>query len=245
MKRLLIASTLFLLSSVGHVLACDGIAVERTNPSTGNVERVCPVWDGHDYEIFWYEKVDDTWSSGTQLTDDAADDVAPHLAFDGSGGTGVVWRKSGSNGRVWYRGRKLVSGEHAWQSAVVAVSDADHDASAPWITFHGSTPRVAWHEYASGSDTRVVTAEGDGGDPWPTAFSSDLLATTSYDEDLMLEIRSKNGALWVVWVNSDSYLGYSEWNSDDQSWSAASYEAYDGPGDIGAGKQRIEDRVTR
>lgn len=226
-------------------LACDGTVFQSTNPVTGNAERVCPVWDGHDYEIYWYEQVDGTWSSGTQLTDNSADDIVPVLAFDASGSTGVVWRRSGANGRIYYRGAKLQGGTHTWQSAEVAISDGARDASGAWVVFAGDgTPWVGWHEQDASGFRTVMGGAGDGASPWPTGFARLQAGLTSFTGNLQLESRAKNGHVWLVWVDSGTELGYSEWDASAGAWGPEQHEPYSGSSDIPAAKQRVEDKVA-
>ena len=245
MRDALLAVLTLIVCVSADALACDGTIYQDTNPVTGNKEKVCTVWDGHDHEVYWYEEVDGSWSAGTQLTDNAADDVAPHFAFDDNGATAVVWRESGTNGRIYYRARKDDNGVWTWQSSAVAVSDGTEDASAAWVVFHdGDTPWVGWHEVPSSGDTKLMGGGTNNGNPWPTAFTTYEVGTTSHSGNFMLETQSKDGHLWMVWVDSSSQLGYSEWDDIDEEWGVEEHEAYDGESDVSDAKQRVEDTIA-
>ncbi len=236
-KVLVCVLVTFLMASA--VMACGMTA---TNPNSGNNEKVWQVHDGNDYEIHWAEQISGVWQTAVVLTSDAADDTCPRLAFDSSGNTYVTWRRSGSVGRIFYRGRDASQG---WGSEV-AVSGTSTDASMPWITVYDSKPWIAWQEQGS-SSTTLRAGRGDSSGPWPSFFTSSTIGTTSNTGPIALEAQSDDTAdkLWTVWIDSSSQLGYSVWNATTETWGSKQTEAYSGATDIAAGKERVEDDVTQ
>ena len=49
---------------------------------------------------------------------------------------------------------------------------------------------------------------------------------------------------WLVWVDSSTQLGYSEWDDIDEEWGVEEHEDYDGESDIAVAKQRVEDTIA-
>jgi hypothetical protein len=243
MHRTTFALCLSLATAITPTLPCGSMTVEKVNPVTGRAERVCVEWDGHDHEVYWYERDEaGVWSARTRLTDNAAEDVSPQLAFDSSGGTGVAWRESRAGGVIRYRGR---SGSGEWQDACVQVSAAEDDASAPSVVFHEETAWVGWHELAPDGEVLLRGGFGTSPQPWPLVFDLTPPLGVEVSERLDLEIKSEHGRLWLVWADSPDRLGYSEWNEIDSSWGATRYETFSGESDRPAAKERVRAAVLQ
>jgi len=242
-KRLVFAALTTLSFSAVPAIPCDGKAVVKTNPSTGNDERLCSVWDGHDYEIEWSEKTTG-WSAPIRLTDNLSDDVAPDVAFAADGTTGVVWREGGGGGSVHYRERALVDGIWTWRSGSALVSDGTSDASAPRIRFDGAGAAwIGWHEYNPDGSVSVMSGVGDSPTPWPMAFENSPVGITEASGDLQLDMNAEAGEQWIVWVESSDDLAYAEWNDVSGGWGPVLLEPYSGPGDVDEGKERVREEV--
>ncbi len=224
----------------GLVLAI-GSAMQATNPVSGYLERVWEVHDGHDYEIHWAKKVGTVWTSERSLTDNTADDTNPRLAFFADGSTAVAWKRAGSSGgRIYYLGHDYTDG---WQSSAVAVSDGTRDASMPAALVFGSNAWIAWQEQATGG-MRVMAGGSDGGDAWPLGFTVSHIGTSSLNAPYA-EISKSGTHLWVSWIDSSTQLGWSEYDSTNDTWSTEQHESYSGPADIPAARARIETTVTQ
>lgn len=241
MHRTTVALFMTLATATAPTFPCGSMTVEAVNPVTGRAERVCAEWDGHDHEIYWYEQNESgAWSARTRLTDNVADDVSPQLAFDSSGGTGVVWRESRAGGVILYRGRK---GSGEWQDACVPVSAEGDDASAPRVVFHEETAWVGWHEIAPGGEVLLRGGFGTSPQPWPLVFDLTPSLVVGVPGRLDLEINSEHGHLWLVWTDSPERLGYSEWDELDRSWEATRHEIFSGESDRQAAKERVRAAV--
>ncbi|MDQ7087770.1 MAG: hypothetical protein Q9Q13_07920, partial [Acidobacteriota bacterium] len=224
-----------------HHASADCGSITVSNPVTGNLEKVWAENDGHDYEIHWAEQVSGVWTHETTLTSNTTDDTCPGLAINGDGASAVVWRESGTNGRVYYRARQKVGSDWVWQSSAVAVSDGTADASRPWVAWETTTPWVGWHE-VDGAGSIYLRA-GEGPSPWPTGFTVDEVATTSFNGELAVQIHAESGHVWIDWIDSSTRLGWSEWDASSGLWGAVQHEDYSGSSQIPVARQAIRSTV--
>ncbi len=218
------------------VLACG--AHQDVNPNTGLTERVWQAHDGADYEVYWNVRTNGQWGTPVRLSDNTIDDTCPRLAFD-SEGTRVVWKAGESTPTVVHRGRDYT---HGWQSSSTTVSSGTRSATVPWVSVHGGETWVAWLEVDS-SGTYIMAGGSNGPEPWPFGFSVYSIGTTSFSGAVSVELHSDAGHMWVVWIDSTTQLGYSEFNGT--SWGGVQFETYAGATDLPAARERVRLDVTQ
>ncbi len=215
------------------------------NPITGHDEKVGAEFNGHDFDIVWRERIAGAWQNATTVSQSTSDDVCPVISIDAAGNTAVAWRRSGTVGRIFYRGRKLESSVGTWQSAEVAVSDGNSDASLPGVVINLSRVWVAWHASAAGQPTSLVVASGgDDERPWPSLFSAIELGSTLASGPWFQDLNAELGHTWSTWLQSPTVLHYRVWQPTSPSWSEIGTEPIVN-GDVEQAKATVRTRVTQ
>jgi hypothetical protein len=233
MKRLY---TFAILISCTLIFAGSGGWYIVSNPTNENPEAVWSAKGESDssYEIR-YSYLDGTdWAPSTALTSDAIDDYDPRLAFDSSGNRKVVWWSDEDNDKIKFS--TLPASGGSW-STPETISDESEDCRLPALVVHSGTVYTSYQRIDA-SGRSVLASSEDSPDPW----AADLIRSTQRTTDLRTRIHSSNGQLWVDWIDSDSYLGYSE--HINGSWGSPGYESYSGDNDIGNGRQRIRQTIV-
>lgn len=208
-----------------------------SNPTNDNPEAVWSAKGDSDcsYEIR-YSYLDGTeWAPSTALTSDSIDDFDPKLAFDSNGNRKVVWWSDEDYDRIKYS--TLPASGGSW-STPESVSCSSESCRYPSIVVHGGKVYISYERINPSGGRSVLTSTEDGISPWP----ENHVSTTQRTTQLETEIHSSNGHLWVDWIDSDDYLGYSEYVNG--SWETPQYESYLGENDIADGRQRIRQNVA-
>lgn len=207
-----------------------------SNPLNENPEAVWSAIGISDssFEIR-YSYLDGTdWVPSTALTSDSVDDFDPRLAFDSSGNRKVVWWTDENYDRIKLSTQSYSGG--SWSTPIVLSSDSEN-CRYPSIANHNGSIFISYERIDSSGRSILASIE-DSPDPW----SANLIQSTQRNTNLETRIHSCNGCLWVDWIDSDTYLGYSEYVNG--SWNSPEYESYDGETDIGNGRQRIRQAIT-
>jgi hypothetical protein len=189
------------------------------NPATGNVESV-------DIDLASGSRVRHVFDRGqgglgTNMTVSAPLANNPRIAITPEGDTWVVWWKSGVAAEVWLRVRDLGTGTWGTETR---VSDPAAASRYPEIVHSGG---VAWIAFeVEGGAGWTITLAGISDSPEPI----DLLAvaSTSYAGDRDVLAHTAAGHLWVTWVESDTHVGWSEYDEASESWGEPGYESYAG-----------------
>ncbi len=207
-----------------------------SNPTNENPEAVWSAKGISDssFEIR-YSYLDGTdWAPSTALTSDAIDDYDPRITFDSSGNRKVAWWSDKDYDQI--RFSTLSASGNSW-STPETISDENEDCRYPSLVVHSGTVYISY-ERIDASGRSVLLSSEDSPDPWAV----DLVQSTQRITNLETRIHSDNGRLWVDWIDSDDYLGYSEYING--SWETPQYESYSSDSDIGNGRQRIRQNIT-
>ena len=185
--------------------------------------------DGNDYEIVISRWEGGQWSVPISLTDNAVDDLDPEIAHAPDGTARLTfWR-----GSAVYTSTRAVGGD--WSP--IDLVDAGGRSSVAGT----ATERVAYQRDRGDDPTEIVAAERDG------SWIPVILATTTFDGfradgDLDVRLEAQQGAIWIVWEDSASQLGWSEL-LEDGTWSAPRYEPVADPSEEDAARFRIKTRA--
>jgi hypothetical protein len=191
------------------------------NPVTGDIESVDTAWVDSQWDV---RHVDDPGQGEfpivSILTTSSLNDLGPRIAIDASGDSWVVWWRDAASDEVLYRMREVDTyswstetkisgaGESSWHCAIV------HDGQSPWVAY----------EIAEATQSRVaVNGGGDDPEPFP---GRTILATTTFDGDLDVDVHAESGHLWVTWNHSAQDVGWREYDYSLEVWDPAAYESY-------------------
>jgi hypothetical protein len=167
---------------------------------------------------------------------DSLDDLSPRITISPSGDTWVTWWRDASTKQVLVRKKTYATG--AWGSERL-VSDSTASSKNPEIVHDGTNPWIAYESPTSGTTQIAVAAVIDDPEPMvPVAISS-----TSFggNVDVLIHAQS-SGNLWVTWVDSTTYVGWSEYSYANHFWSSPGYESY-ASDSIAAARARIRTTV--
>ncbi|MBZ5640742.1 MAG: hypothetical protein LAO51_18545, partial [Acidobacteriia bacterium] len=203
---------------------------------TGRIVTTDAYWTGSQYQV----RCTITYSPGRQdavvVGESAYDDVDPRIALNSTSDTWVVWWRNASTGQVLVR--KRTDATATWGDER-QVSSGDESSEHPRIVFDGTLPWVAYEVQGANGKNIAVSAVID--DPQPIPLRT-LLGTTTYLGDLDVLIASDSGHLWVTWVNSETEIGWSEYDYGTGTWSAPSSESY-ASDSVDDARERIQSAV--
>ena len=191
------------------------------NPVTGDIETVDQVIESSNRNVRHVSDPGPGPGEVTVLTGHGDDDNDPRITITPDGNSWVVWWRDSATDGVFFR--RLDASVPEW-TAESRISEPGESSSHPAVVNDGTHVWVAF-EIANGSDTDVgITGVGhDEPSPFP---GRTIIATTSYGGDLDVTVHYDSGALWVTWVASASDVGWSEYDSTTETWSAAADESY-------------------
>jgi len=203
------------------------------NPVTGNPEAV---WSnpqsGGSSDVLYSYLDGASWAPSTNLSSIGKE--SPVLAFDPNGARKVAWGTSETTGRILLRTQAASGG--AWSSEIV-ISDPSEASSQPSAIVSDENTYVSYEAAATGGARSVICGMIDPG----SNVGRTLVTSTSYNSPLVPLIHSDQGYLWIDWIDSSSYLGYSVLTKGE--WKEVSYESYTGESDIKDGRERIRANV--
>jgi hypothetical protein len=234
-KRTAIALLLVLLAAASASALADD-SFTATNPSTGQTESVwaASAQNGASSEVFFSVLEGAGWTPSEQLTSNTTGDQNPHLAFSPQGGQRVTWWNDGSVDTVMVRSKDASAG--SWGEPVL-VSDGIEDARHPRAAVFGGATFIAFEGVPGTGPRKVIVGKWD--DPGPIPLT--LIGVASRSNPLSVRINSESGRLWVDWVDSGTLLGWSEYVNG--AWASVLHEAYSGPSDLSAARERIRSQV--
>lgn len=207
------------------------------NPANGYIEIADSAWEGSRYNIRHItDPGDGSPLEVITLSGHPADDLSPRIEISSAGDTWVVWCRDQSTGRVLVRKKTYSTG--SWSSERT-VSSSNESSRNPEVVHDGTDVWVAY-EYDSALGTSVgVSIIEDEPDPIDARTE---VGTTTYGGDLDVLIRFGSGNLWVTWIDSDTHVGWSEYDYGAAGWSAAEFESYAND-DVDAARSRIRTTV--
>lgn len=206
------------------------------NPATGNTEAVWTATPtGSSTKEVYFSILQDTgWIPSQRITTNDVSESAPRLTFTPQGDRRVVWGVESSRDDVFLSEQPLAGG--AWSQPELA-SDGVTDAVAPRAaTFAGST-FIVWQGVPKTGNGQIIVGKRD--DPNPIGRT--LIAISSWQSPLSLEIHQESGHLWVTWADSALNMAWSEYTGG--AWTSAALEPYSGSSDIESARVRIRNRV--
>lgn len=201
----------------------------EVNPLTGNIESVDSTTETA-YKIRYIEDP----GPGHQIdisTISGADSAHPRIAIDGQGTSWVVWWDSAA-GEVRIKSRDPQTG--LWSTDEL-ISDPAETSERPEIVIDGSTAWVGYEIRFARSFSIATVGIIDGPEP---VSARTVVATTDFTGDLDTLIHTEDGKVWTTWVDSQSEVGWSQYDAASGVWSAAVYESYAGS-DVVTARQAI------
>lgn len=208
----------------------------KVNPKSGLIEIADSVWSSNNYDI--RHTIDHGHQAPETFTvsSNSLDDRRPNLTIAASGDTWVTWWRDDSTDKVLARKRTYATS--TWGSERL-VSNTGESSRSPAITFDGSKAWV-FYQFVSGSNASLaVGVINDEPDP---IGMRDVVATTSYTGTVDPDIQAESGHLWASWVDSASYVGWSEYDYASQTWDSPSYQSYSG-GTVAGARDTIRSTV--
>jgi hypothetical protein len=207
-----------------------------TNPQSGQIETADPVWSGSNYDIRYVVH------SGVQsspdietVSSDPLDDRRPRLAHASTGDAWVSWWRDDDTDRVLVRKRNYATG--TWLSERT-VSDTEENSRNPFVVHDGSQTWVVYEEQGIPDTDIVVSVITD--EPDPIEIQTVATTENSGAVDVMAHVDS--GRLWITWVDSNTDVGWSEYDDASDTWSLPAYESY-ASDDVTAARARIRQDV--
>lgn len=208
----------------------DGEPDFMISGSTGTAEVVWAIEQNDVYQIAHSRWSGEAWSAPALLTSSTKDNLDPRLSVDEAGRLRVTWWRESS---VYYRER-LPDGSFA---AELRVSNAGELASHPTIATSPDATFVAYEVESAGFRSVVVQKDEGGG------FSPAVIAITTRQDCLGVDVREASGIVWVSWIDSDTHLGWSKLSAS--GWTTPSYEPYADPDDIDRARLAIRGQAIR
>ena len=222
--------TLVMVAAPIHASAIDS----HINPSTGNVEVVDSVLLSGDYEIRHVIDMGQGNYETTFLTANADDELEPRILIESDGTVHVAYWRDTATLKAIVRTYDPVT--DAWSaerelngSAGGKAPEMAHDGSDPWFVFETA------ESAGSGVDVGIIT---DDPDPINTVRLGTNDGSLAADPIIVAE----SGALWVTWVDDDTYVAWSEYDPSNDSWSTVQLESY-ASDDVAAARARVRDDV--
>jgi hypothetical protein len=170
------------------------------------------------------------------ITADEHHDNAPRLAITDAGDTWVVWWRDGEIDEVLVRQRSYSGGE--WSDEMV-VSKRTESSRDPEMVLDGAVPWIAYELDDANGTSVGVQAIFDDPNPLPNRL---ILTTTDFTGDLDTLIHHDADHLWVTWIDSLAYVGWSEYDKETETWDALEYEDYSND-DVDAARVRIREAI--
>ena len=200
----------------------DGAPAFGMNPVTGAPEVVWSWWDGNDHEIAlsrWQET--GGWSEWEILTDNDVDDLDPSISIDELGTRRVSWWRAGAPDQVWFTEQSAGTDGWSGEERVTVVVEA---GLRPSVIEESGVVRVAYQRQAA-SATEIVVSTRQGG------WHATVVASTSYagpegDGDIDVQIHTRDGRIWIDWVDSGGFLAFSVFDPQTDTWSIPDTESY-------------------
>lgn len=188
-------------------------------------------YDEDDYEIRFVERKGDDCKV-TILSANTSADLSPRVAITTNGDTYVVWWRDLDTDLVLYRRLDYSTG--TWTEEIV-TGDQSVPSRNPEAVSDGETIWIAYEEHGA-ADPRVVThGLRDGPEPFGITF-------VTHGNDIDTNIHYESNHLWVTWIDSINYVGYSEYDYSAGTWGGVELASFaaDTPADA---RERIRETI--
>ncbi len=193
----------------------------KINPISGFIEVTDATWSGTSDDVrHVVNPGSDHLLQVFIVSADPRNDNGPRLAISPAGDTWIVWWREDTLSSVVVRGHNDSTG--VWTSERT-VSDAAENSLNPEIAHDGSRPWVAYEVHDQSATSIAVIPISDDSDPIPQHA---IVGTTVYSGDVDVRINAESGDLWVTWVDSDTNVGWCEYDYATSTWSSPSNESY-------------------
>jgi hypothetical protein len=207
----------------------------RINPISSLIETVDTAWSGNNYNVrYTAETTEGEQTISYFLTTNTANDVDPRIAISSNGDTAAVWWRDLPIDAVVYRKHSLTTG--TW-SAERVVGVAGKGNSHPRVIWANGKFWAAYQ--VQNPKNRSVAAQIIDETPEPIPA---IVATTAYAGDLDIRLHVESGHLWLTWIDSNSFVGYSEYLYSSQYWALPSREPFSAGGVVAA-LSRVRSRI--
>lgn len=233
-RRRVVASLLCLLGGLLSFAADPPDAA--LNPRSGLIETVDSTFVNGALHIRHTTALRQDRAKVALLTNASTDDTDPRIAVAGTGDTYVTWCRTLDPPEIVVLRRTYST--QTWSTEQV-VSSPGEASRHPQIVHDGTQAWIAY-EFDDAAGTSVAVAGGgDSPGPWP---GRTLVATTVFTGDRDLTISVESGRLWVTWVDSNSNVGWVQYDYATRTWSTSSFESYADDSVSGA-RGRIRTRI--
>jgi hypothetical protein len=207
----------------------------RVNPVSSLIETVDAAWYGNNYNVrYTATTIDGAQTTSYFLTTHTANDVDPRIAIAANGDTAVVWWRDLAADTVLYRKQSFTTG--LW-SAERLAGTAGQSNSHPRVNYANGKFWVAFQ--IQNPKNRSVAAQVIDDTPEPITA---IVATTTFSGDLDIRLHAESGHLWLTWIDSNSYVGYSEYIYGSQYWAIPAREPFSAGGVLAA-LARVRSRI--
>jgi hypothetical protein len=208
------------------------------NPLSGDIETTDSVWIVDNFQVrhVIQPRGENARQAGF-VSVDPRHDHGPRLAISEQGDTWVVWWREGETDEVLARRRSFSDG--GWLDEMV-VSDKTESSRNPEIVQDEYALWIAYELDEEEGTGVAVRAIFDDPNPLPNRL---ILTTVDFAGDLDTLIHHDAGHLWVTWVDSLAFIGWSEYDEETESWGVLGYESYASDG-VDAARGRIRDAIV-
>jgi hypothetical protein len=231
---------ILLLASLALLLLSPAFASDppdtTINPVTGQISAVDTVVQSGVDQVRCTTKVSSNLREVDLLGHPDFNGHSPRIAASPSGDVFVTWWNDAPTPQVLLSVQTYP--DPAWFDPVV-LSDTSEDSRNPQIVHDGTSPWIAYLILDPGITDIAVTGGANGQDPWPTRT---LIGLTTYTGDLDLAISAESSRLWVTWVDSESDVGWSQYDYVTATWSEATVESFAND-DVEAARDRIRNAI--
>jgi len=191
----------------------------EVNPVTGAVEavEVSPEDGG------LVRHVEDDVETGLvlQTVVSAEPAAGSQIAIKETGESWAVWEEAGT-AEIRYAYRDPLT--KIW-SAEASVNPAGEAAHGPRIVHNGLETWIAYEVGEGPGSSIAVTGIVDSPEPFPPAVT---VATRTFAASADLDLRAESGHVWVSWVEGETELAWSEYDTSAGTWTPPRIESYAG-----------------
>lgn len=212
----------------------------QRNALTGEIEIVESILDGSPSEPAYAirhsrDEGQGAATNSTLLGDAGVDDLEPRLAIDSQGKTSVVWWSDHAIPQI-YLAQRAADGQWA---DTAKLSRADESSISPEIVVVRDEPWITYEIRGPlGRGIAVLGIGSESPEPFPDRT---LIRWTERQEELDVRIHASPESLWTTWIDSDTDVGWSEYDFATETWSEASFEPY--ADDANQARKIIRERI--
>ncbi len=172
------------------------------------------------YDVVYSRFANGAWSAPEVLAGSPVDEQDPFLLQGPDGAIHLFYWEAGTALRVMY---KKASPDLSSWTPPVQISEEGLPACRPAAVFHQGVLYVTYevHDYGYGQTPRQVIVARQDGD----AFVREVLAITHNADPIWPQIHSRNGRLWVDWIDAPGQMVWTR-KDDGGAWMPIQPEPY-------------------